>query len=188
MVEKEFKKVVSKKEFEKLLNLFGYEKKTTQVNIYYTNETIKYEYNLSVRVRCVNGKMLLQVKEPICKGGALNIKREYEKDIKSIDYIIRGNELNELTRKKGYKDVYLLGFLVTERYIKKIKEYNCEIAFDKNTYLGKEDYEIELEYSEDIPIELVDMIGFQDAKTAGKYHRYITEYDRIIKHKRRMKI
>lgn len=27
MVEKEFKKVVSKKEFEKLLNLFGYEKK-----------------------------------------------------------------------------------------------------------------------------------------------------------------
>lgn len=182
MVEKEYKKIVPKNEFEKFLKAFGYDKKVTQVNLYYTNDTIKYEFNVSVRVRCVNGKMLLQIKEPIYINGSLNIKKEYEKNIESIEYIIRGSELNELCQKNDYDDVYLIGFLVTERFIKKIKEYECEIVFDKNNYLGKEDYEIELEYEGETPQKLVDILGFQDAKSVGKYHRYINEYDRIVTH------
>ena len=41
MVEKEYKKIVPKNEFEKFLKAFGYDKKVTQVNLYYTNDTIK---------------------------------------------------------------------------------------------------------------------------------------------------
>lgn len=180
MVEKEYKRIVSKNEFEKFLNILGYDKKVTQINLYYTNDKIKYEFNVSVRVRCVNGKMLLQIKEPIYKKGALNIKREFEKNIESIEYIIRGSELNELSEKNDYEDVHLIGFLVTERFVKKMKEYDCEIAFDKNIYLGKEDYEIELEYEGALPQKLVDIVGFQDIESVGKYHRFINEYNRIV--------
>lgn len=106
---------------------------------------------------------------------SLHIKKEYEKIIYSIPDKISKTELQELT---GYtfNDVYLLGHLKTFRQTCIFYE-DIEIALDKNEYRGKTDYELEIEFKNKYPYELVKLItdcGIDvNRYSEGKFSRFM---------------
>lgn len=148
MVEKEYKKLITYSQYQYLCHLFKYDEKVNQINFYYMNNNI-YGEKTTIRLRSYKDRMVLQIKEHLKCGEEGNISKEYEKEISYVPYMIQGEELNCLYKTKEFCDVYLVGYLVTERWIKSFE--NFSIVLDKSTYLGKVDYELELEYVDNPP-------------------------------------
>lgn len=181
MLEKEYKTILSKKQYAQLIETFEKEKQYLQINFYYKKEGSNEDLELTIRIRVKMGKMLLQVKEPISKEDGIHIKREYEKEIKTIPYIISGEELNALCHSEKYTDSYLLGMLVTERRISIID--NCELALDINHYCGITDYELEIEYIDKLSPKLIDLLKemniYKSENGDGKFKRFYTRYSEM---------
>ena len=78
-----------------------------------------------------------------------------------------------------YSKVINLGYLTTTRLICDIK--NCEIALDKNEYLNKVDYELEIEFDNDnhSALEILEYLGVKiPYSILGKNKRFIQELKR----------
>ena len=142
--ETEYKFLVSKEQFEKYFALLvkKYGKATTklQINYYYDTEGNTLNKNdVTVRVRQENDRLKWQIKRHTAKYGALFSSDEYCGSLDFLPGIIKFNEIKE--------DLILKGGLITER------RTICfgtggKLCFDFNMYLGANDYEIEVEYSE----------------------------------------
>ena len=138
MCEYEYKWLVSKEVYNKLLNIFENivpnKTQSTQINYYY--DTNKYNFknqNTTVRVRYKNGILLATVKKHIV--GAESEETSWQ--------------LNDLPNTLVVDGIttHLLGEMMTLR-TNFITDKEIIVSFDQNTYLGKTDYEIELEFSE----------------------------------------
>lgn len=177
--EQEVKRILSQDEYDFLKCQFDFDEEFTQINFYYADKCgIIEEKGITIRVRKKNEKIVLQVKEPVVKNGALRIHNEYEKIIKKIPCCITAKELLELCNIK-LADVYLLDKLVTFRLIKWWNN-TTQICLDKNQYLGVIDYEVEIEYENELEPDIIDQftkwhISF-DKKVVGKFHRFKQEY------------
>ena len=108
--------------------------------------------------------------------------KEYEKIISTINNSIEVHTLTEMTGEKFNLEcskVINLGYLTTTRLICNIK--NCEIALDKNEYLNKVDYELEIEFDKDnqSALKILEYLGIktQDS-TLGKNKRFVQELKR----------
>ncbi len=77
---------------------------------------------------------------------------------------------------KNCQDVIKLGCLETTRSIS-LEYHDIEICLDKNIYLEKEDYEMEIEYKSEYPGEVVDnfrRLGIDVNKEVhGKFSRFM---------------
>lgn len=181
-VEKRFKMNNKEYEYKKLLTLKEYKdlilklsKKYTgdefvQVNYYYDdNNFTLFNKNETVRVRQKTDKLSLERK--FNKKYSANGKRVCEEKIDTIDNL----PMNLLI---DYNEYNYIGNLVTIR-----KNYfidNCIISLDANYYLGKVDYELEIESNEDFLLprfitKLVDL----DSNAAGKYTRFVDRLKEI---------
>lgn len=140
MTELEKKMLISKDEYEYLMEHFGCEnpliQKTIikQVNYYFdTDDLSMNRQNTTCRIRLKDGKYKATMKHH-WQGSDHSTETEME--------IYDGLDSNAFTD-MGLK---LQGSLSTDRCII-LKVFNCEVALDKNMYLGHEDYELEIEYA-----------------------------------------
>jgi uncharacterized protein YjbK len=180
MLEKELKVALSKDEYEKIEKLIKWEDVYDQINFYYAkagNEDVKG--TPTVRIRSKKKGMKLEVKMPVSSNeGSVKQHEEYAMDIDHIPGVIEKETLNKLLGRSDMEDVQLLGYLSTKRMIS-TKYPGTEIALDMNEYYGKVDYELEVEFIDELPKELLDELSFlnidMNKKVTGKYRRFINE-------------
>lgn len=140
MTEFEKKLLISKDEYNYLMEHFNYENtllqknNIKQINYYFdTDDFSMNRQNITCRIRLKDGKY-----KGIIKQHSLNSEQSTETEIETCN----GIENNTFTN-MGLK---LQGELVTERCVI-FKDFNCEVSLDKNEYLGQIDYELEIEYA-----------------------------------------
>lgn len=180
MIETEYKFLLPESEFREALNkaVSGFigeadsYSEVLQVNYYYDTPDFRCSAEgITVRVR---------LKEYGMKG---YIKR-HDKGVsgRSVEEYFTVDELPGTVYFEG-KELKLLGNLTTLR-----KMYvfpGVELCFDTSYYLGKVDYEVEIEYTEDgvkLADELVGKFGFcSGIKGKGKMSRFLTQYSKYDK-------
>lgn len=173
MKEKEFKGLLNKDDYDKLQEL-EWDKQFVQINFYYSNIQLGYHDEITMRVRCKQNHMCIQIKIRNKQMNGIRISDEYERSIEKVPGSITEDELRQIWSEYSYGDVILQGFLVTERQIKNIGA--TEIALDRNVYNGKIDYEIEFEYTKDEQevFSIVEQLGLSDKLmlSKGKHDRF----------------
>lgn len=181
MLEKELKILLTREQFDCLVKQFNWDKIRTQVNYYYTdNNNYVKNSGITIRVRECDNKLALQLKVPVDEKGAIHMKKEIETSINEIPQKIDSDYLSKLCSVR-LPDVSLAGFMVTERYI-----YNwsrdIEIDLDKNNYLDVEDYELEIEYQENIDESIFDFLNKNNIKIMdkvnGKCSRFFSQLEK----------
>lgn len=137
MVELEKKFMLSKEEFDCLISHFGRRMSVAQqINYYFdTDDFSMNRQNITCRIRLKDGKYKGTVKQHIT-----NTNRSIETDVEETRDVYNNAFID-----MGLK---LQGQLITKRHIIS-KNSVCEIALDKNEYLGFVDYELEIEYDND---------------------------------------
>ena len=137
MIELEKKLMLSKSEYDYILDCFGKDKPIiTQVNYYFDTEDLSMNSKgITCRIRLKNGVYTGTIKKH-----AHNSDASIENRVKTRNGIYDNDFID-----MGLK---LQGELVTERCCL-LRNSTCEVVLDKNNYLGYTDYELEIEYSKD---------------------------------------
>ena len=173
MLEKEIKILLEKDEYDLLAEKLAFDSELCQVNHYYYSAACA-EKRISVRVREVGGRTLLQVKLPVSTEGSLAVREELERELDSVPERIGAELLSEICGVN--EDAVRLGSLATVRRLSYQIE-GVELALDRNDYLGVTDYELEAEYTGDYPEEVVSLLkglGIPaDRPMEGKYSRFL---------------
>ena len=135
MLELEKKVLLTKDEYETLLNLLGISCPfVKQTNYYFDTKTFSMNRKgITCRIRLKNGKYTATIK-------------------KHAAYAADGSIETSVSVKNGIEDngfldmgLYLCGSLTTQRTVI-LKDTACEMVLDRNDYLGYTDYELEIEY------------------------------------------
>jgi uncharacterized protein YjbK len=185
MIENEFKVMLDRERFEKLCELYSWDKVVRQTNYYYDTEDFFLSKNrITCRVRKIDGECFLQIKLPTnAEFSRVELEQKLGADVPET---LSAEQLNALAAghtNVAIPDVKLLGALVTER---RIKEFDgAEIDLDKSEYFGKTDYELEIEFTDENAAreilaqcrQAVDLEDGGDVCT-GKIHRFMDEYRR----------
>lgn len=181
MLETELKAMLTLDEYNTIKNMFDWDSSKEQINSYYTDANGALKSNgITMRIRTKDGVNKIQIKKHLEKKSALQVSEETEYEIDSVCENFTSLEVFKMTGVSA--DVSLLGSLVTLRNSHIFCE-GVEICLDKSRYLGVTDYEIEIEYTKEIPKQLLNMlsdIGIEfDKKTPGKYSRFINRLANI---------
>ena len=175
MLETELKAMLTKAQYEVLENDFQWNSVTEQTNSYYiAPDNLLKKHGITFRVRTINGTNTVQVKKHQPKQGALQIAEETEFIIDSIPQTFSENETEKYT---GIRTVVsYIGNLITKRNSCMYCD-GVEICLDKSTYLETTDYEIEIEYTKNIPDELLKKLAQNgisfNCATPGKFSRFM---------------
>ena len=182
MIETELKAMLTFEQYKEIDNMFPWESVVSQTNHYYTDKTGELKkHGITFRIRTIDNKSVIQVKQHTNSNSPLQICEEKEFDIEGIPQEFSQSEIKEMT---GIEvPTSYIGDLTTQRS----SFFYCdgvEICLDKNDYLNLTDYEIEIEYTSSIPEELIDKlssIGIMFNKPSkGKFSRFMTQLINII--------
>lgn len=164
MLEKEMKILLTKEQYNDLRQVFNFENRILQINFYYMDKKgYTNERNITIRIRGILDKLALQIKIPYSLERSENFlpsihqKCEYSKMIDSIPHFISEAELYKLCG-QHIGNVYLTGFMVTERMVYMWNQ-DIRVCLDRNSYLGKCDYELEIEHEDCIDENLIKKIN-----------------------------
>jgi len=165
-IEKEYKILLSKDQYDLIDKYYNWDNIITQVNYYYDKHDLSFaKNNTTIRIRMMDNKYKLQIKSP---NSVINEKffvmTEQEKEIKTKPEILQidGQEL------------YHVGTLTTLRKTKTIDQKNIQICLDKSDYCNIVEYELEIEFAEntDKINEILNAFNLQIQKTnRGKRER-----------------
>lgn len=181
MIENEFKIMLTEEQYNAIHSMFDWDSEKDQVNSYYDSPEMECSNrHITVRVRSVSGKFLLQMKLPATgtDNGAVS-RVELEKQLESIPEIIYGEVLKELSGAELH-DVRYLGTLSTFRSVKEFP--GAEIDLDRSEYFGRTDYELEIEYTDEAAAEAIlsDITAKipldRSTPVTGKIRRFLSEY------------
>lgn len=143
--------------------------KVMQINYYYdTEDYMLFKNDETLRIRQIDNCLKLQFKYNKYIENDIRVSKESCEEINILPKKIIANEMF----------TQYIGFLMTERLIIGFNPYT--VFIDKNYYLGKVDYEIEIEAKSisNIPREL---FGIQlNGICEGKYARFIRELSKQI--------
>ena len=175
MLETELKAMITKNQFDAVFGMFTWDTVKEQTNCYYiAPDNILKKNGITFRVRTKDGIHTVQIKKHQPKQGALQIAEETEFAIDSIPDTFSKADMLKYTGIET--SASLIGELTTLRH----SLFFCdgvEICLDKSTYLDCTDYEIEIEYTKDIPDELLKKLSdcgiYFDKPTPGKFSRFI---------------
>ena len=136
MLEREKKIMLSEQEYNILVAKNNNVPVTTQRNYYFDTDDLMFNRKgITCRIREINGKYLSTVKNHSMHDGHVSLEENLQ----------QSKEFNpQLFHALG---LYEQGVLITNRRIL-YKDYSCEIALDRNSYLGHTDFEIEVEYAQ----------------------------------------
>lgn len=179
MIEKEVKILLSEAQYELVKSLFNWDSQAIQTNYYYGDiNTVEYNSELTIRIRDKKGSKKLQIKKPVRYDEALHVKEEFEKPVDTIPDMISNEELREMVG-MDYPDVSLLGTLETLRFTCNWNE-NTEICLDTSKYFENTDYELEVEFKEELPAEIIERLQehgiVPEKKVNGKFARFMSAY------------
>lgn len=181
MIENEFKVMLTAEQYESLLELYDFET-FTQVNHYFDTDALAMsERHITVRVRVLDGKFFLQMKLPT----SVNYSRvELSKELPELPDTISGAELTELSGVEC-PDVKRLGELKTTRGVWKFD--GGEIDLDRSEYFGKNDFELEIEFTDEqaartVLNEISSRLGLtpNGGVCTGKVRRFLEEYKKSL--------
>lgn len=137
MLEYEKKLLLTESEYEALKVHLG-EKSVTvkQTNYYFDTEELSMnKKGITCRIRAKDGKFRVTVKNHCM-------------DQENCSHEVTITETTKFDASVfNARGLHLQGELITERTIL-YKDSFCEMVIDKNTYLGKTDYELEIEYAQ----------------------------------------
>jgi uncharacterized protein YjbK len=175
MNEYEYKFFIDLKEFKEYKKLIENEYSTVnkiekmQINYYYdTNNHDLNKKNITLRVRQTEQNLLLQLKIHKFKKDGYVFSNEQEYKL---------NELKNILYLQDDKTPYLLqGSLITLRTSYMISD-GLKIEFDKNYFLGKVDYEIEIEFEKDLTLvnNFISKLKLNSLSNEGKATRFFTQ-------------
>ena len=182
MIEKEFKILLSKNQYERINSYYQFSSPVEQINYYFDTPDFQLDkQGITLRIRKIQFKpLLLQLKKK--EKGIYDYSKKLEVE-KIVDFIPQKMKLEYLSElliedlPSEIKSVDLIGELKTIR-----REYSSEditLCLDKNVYHNKEDYELELEFdgSEQETRNIISNLNLQiPKKVIGKYKRFINEY------------
>lgn len=141
-IEKEYKILVTKEQFEQLLSNYPEAVFHKQINTYYdTSDNMIRKQHGAMRIREVDQQFLFTLKMHTEQG-----LMEYEMPVEQNDVSVFSQpEIMSLLHSYGFmKPIHQLTTLTTYRAL--IPTQDAELCFDYSQYSGKEDYEIEYEY------------------------------------------
>lgn len=182
MIETELKAMLTSKQYDTVLNMFPWDVSKPQTNHYYTDKKGELKKNgITFRVRTIDDKHIIQVKKHINSNSPLQVCEENEFSVTNIPKGFTSSEIEKMTGIAA--ETSHIGDLVTLR-----KSYmycdGVEICLDKNDFLDITDYEIEIEYTTQIPQDLLNklsMVGITfEAPSKGKFSRFMTRLIEII--------
>lgn len=182
MLETELKCMLDEKTYLNLEKLFDWDWVKEQVNSYYTDrENLLKQNGITLRVRTKDGKNKIQIKVHKNADSPLQICEEAEYDTAEIPEHFTAGEVEKMTG--VHAEASLLGSLSTLRH-SLIYGGNTEICLDKNEFLDRTDYEIELEYTGSVPEELLELLKAQGVEfsepAVGKCTRFMRRLYDII--------
>ncbi len=129
--------MLTRKQYRCLMSYFGKDRPDfCQTNYYFdTDELGMYADGTTCRIRFKNGiyKATVKKRDPMCRD--LCIEEDLGEDICMDPHVFSS------------LGAHLQGMLTTERTIL-YRSMICEMVMDRNIYLGKADYELEVEYKE----------------------------------------
>jgi len=162
----EKKTLLSEAQYKTLLGNFADKsiKDTIQINYYYDTENNTFlNNNETLRVRQINDGLELQFKYDKNIQDTVRVSKEFCKKIHRLPKLIMIDNLV----------ANYIGSLLTERKRKIFATYT--VCLDKNYYIGKVDYEMEVEVANisDMPIELFGVTF--NTNCIGKYTRFANE-------------
>lgn len=181
MISKEIerKMLISKEMYEHLLKEYNCvtSNRILQINYYYdTHDREMHRNGNTLRIRQLDNQLTLQLKTKEKDGNDIRISNEHSISIQVLPQIIRINNIN----------TYYLGELITERVEFSLNSYI--LFLDKNTYLGKVDYELEIEAKneEDMPTIVFGLMF--NKPSFGKYARFLNCLDTKKQNNRCLKL
>jgi len=186
MIEHEVKVLASKETFDRsryILDEMLIPSRTIQLNHYYdTRDFTLNSMGNTLRIRQLGNQCILQFKHDKSFDGFEKSCREYEKVVTGLMSVIPSKilplDLSMLS--STHVNFEYIGCLTTERVDYELDE--MIISLDKNLYLGKCDYEVEIEFLERKKAEkmLIQMnINMHELSSIGKYSRFVSEYQRV---------
>ena len=127
-----------------------------------------------MRIREIDSVCKIQIKKHKNPGSPLQICEETEFDTNQVVPFFTPEETQMYTGIKT--EAILIGSSTTTRHSLMWNDH-AEICLDYTTYLGTEDYEIEIEFTGNCPEKLLEElktfgVEFKD-KSVGKYSRFI---------------
>ena len=146
-IEIEAKVLVSKEDYEKLLDSFPIDKPAIVQTNYYldSNDRILKKYGMILRIRHVGDVYTLTMKAPLAEGLLEKNQRltGHEFDLLFNDNIFPKGEIYDFldVLHLDPKELHILAHLTTERKETEYKDTIVDIS--KNTYSGQIDYELE---------------------------------------------
>ncbi|MGN1115767.1 MAG: CYTH domain-containing protein [Candidatus Ornithomonoglobus sp.] len=183
MLETELKCMLDEQTYLELEKMFEWDWVKEQVNSYYTDPHNKLKKNgITLRVRTKDNMNKIQIKVHKNADSPLQICEEAEYDIPDIPEGFPAERVKKMTGLEV--PAALLGSLTTLRHSLMYTD-GVEICLDKNDYLDKTDYEIEVEYTKDIPDELMEKLSSAgvrfEAAAVGKCTRFMQRLAGILR-------
>lgn len=178
MLEKEYKCLVTKEQWQSFLCLMKKKycilcpEETTQTNYYYdTADFVLNRTGRTLRVRQAGGRLLLQHKLRRIADGGVVCSEEEQRPAKDIPREMDGAPY-------GVSQLQLLGSLRTKR-LRFRPLPGVRVDLDQNVYLGRTDYEIEIEFEGEAPAGLLALCPARlplPGQGLGKYSRFLAQY------------
>jgi uncharacterized protein YjbK len=175
MVEIEYKYELSREQFLHICSRFTWDEISEMDNYYYDDQKLTlYSKDITIRVRKLNNKIILESKLPESKSddGVIRISKERSCELSCVPNFLDQSIVFQMTDLilDGVENV---GKLKTTRRRKKLE--NLTIFADMCKYLGKIDYELELEIENgDYITDIDSLTGLSGLKPSdGKRSRFI---------------
>lgn len=183
MLEVEYKCLIDEETYNKIKHKYEWDSIKEQINYYYNDMSKELsKRRITVRIREKDGKLKLQAKRHKNSDSPLHISEESEIDVSSIPSLIDEQTARKITGVDSMGKLIKSGSLTTLRH-SFMWNSTTEICLDKSTYLGITDYEVEIEYTLDAPLALIDEfknMGVEFTEnTAGKYSRFRNRLEEI---------
>ena len=177
MIENEFKIMLTEEQYEKLLEIYDF-KTIEQVNHYYDTDDLQMSArHITVRVRELDGRFLLQMKLPT---GTEHSRVELEKELDGVPEILAGFILTAVFD-VDCPELKHIGTLKTTRSVWKFD--GGELDLDCSEYFDKTDYELEIEFTDEqaaraMLSEITEKLGIRPSSDVcmGKVRRFLEEY------------
>jgi len=181
-IEREFKMLLTPKDFELIRKVLPWEKEYRQINIYFdTPCCLLHKRGITCRVRSVSGIHLLQIKYPILSDDRMYVsRRELEYQVEEIPPEVRISEL--LTDFDTSLVAQPLGSLTTYRK-ECLASPGITVFLDQNEYGEQRDFEIEVEFTGDEKEVLLFLQKHAitiTKKSKGKYSRFLDTYRKEV--------
>lgn len=178
MIENEYKVMLSEEEYNRIKASYQWDTVVNQVNYYYdTADFYLRRKDITFRIREIDSSYRLQIKYPDTSYSQYASKVEKEFPIEGVkDFFSKKDWSKYLLKLDSDSDLTLLGSLKTNRLIKKIGK--TEVCLDYNQYLDHTDYELELEFKDDITTaqDIISTFKLVPIKGRGKYRRFFNRY------------